>query len=684
MANLSITLECNRQCSYCFARTVPVRENKMRRETFLDTLAFLGRSGIPEVRLLGGEPSLHPDFLWFVERSIERRFKVVIFSNGVFTSRIAATLERFQSKDLQLIINVNRPGSQSVKESQSQAGAWRRLAGLCMLGFNIHRPNPDLDFLLDLTEKHKLRRSIRLGLAHPCLDGTNDYLSPKHYAQVGKRIHEFHDRARGRNIHIEFDCGFVPCMFPAEFLTTLSAHAGAFVSGCGPIPDIMPDGTATHCYPLASMSRSSLETGERSAGLKRKLEHSLQLYRRLGIYQECLQCPLKKGGMCSGGCLSAALQRLRSTPKGVGLSLVTARTVRSGLSHADVEHSNVFRGKRVERADHPVQTRFVIPYIDQPPEFWHEVNEEFGSHIKSVYFPLPETTLGSGRPPQPHQYLDKFLSMSSFCFSVLINPVILKRPVREVVPPLMDTLKRVNEKYGLTDVTVTNATLALAIKENIPSLQTVASTLMDIANTNQLLMVENAFDVIVPSSRIMRDHRALKDLKRAFHGKIRLIVNEGCLPGCPFRVQHFFEMANNAITFPDSLCKDLLERRPWMRLTGAWVLPQHLPCYEGIYDELKLAGRVTLNDPAKYRSVLAAYIKRQSLLPNRIGGGPASVLEPIEIDEEFYTTTLHCNRQCDRCSVCPTYYQESLKRAATRKLFENDPDLDRVAHHSGR
>ena len=100
-----------------------------------------------------------------------------------------------------------------------------------------------------------------------------------------------------------------------------------------------------------------------------------------------------------------------------------------------------------------------------------------------------------------------------------------------------------------------------------------------------------------------------------------------------------------------------------MRLTGAWVLPQHLYLYDGIYDELKLAGRVTLRDPKKYITALDAYLHRKPLPPNEIGGGPASVLEPIEITEEFFAQTLHCRHQCYTCTICRDYYQTAYGKA---------------------
>ena len=65
MANISITSVCNRHCEFCFAGPTrngidPVAHMPLHR--FEEALDFLGRSGISEARLLGGEPTLHPDF----------------------------------------------------------------------------------------------------------------------------------------------------------------------------------------------------------------------------------------------------------------------------------------------------------------------------------------------------------------------------------------------------------------------------------------------------------------------------------------------------------------------------------------------------------------------------------------------------------------------------------------------
>jgi len=304
-----------------------------------------------------------------------------------------------------------------------------------------------------------------------------------------------------------------------------------------------------------------------------------------------------------------------------------------------------------------------VPYVDQPPRFWEQLHDDFGASVTAVYLPLPGDVLGSGRPSQPAEHVERFLRLSPFALVALVNPVVLPRPVEEIAPAVIDALRQLDDDIGLAGVTVSDVRLAARIREAIPHLSLAASVLMDISRPNQVAMLADIFDTLVPASRVMRDLPALEALRAAFPGRIRLIVNEACLPGCPFRVQHFHEMASG-LSHPRSLCDELLAREPWLRLTGAWVLPQHLRIYDGLYDELKLAGRVTLRDATLYRQVLEAYVQRQPLSPNAIGAGPASVLENLEIDEEFYAQTLRCGRNCHECDVCRGRYDTAVNAQA--------------------
>ena len=625
MANISLTSACNRECVYCFAgaeRRAGV--SHMSVGTFERALDFLERSGIGEARLLGGEPTLHPEFPRLAGMAIARGLRVRVFSNGRMPEPALHWLESHPPERVAVLINV-APGD------GRQARAFERLGNRVTLGLNIHSPAFDPGFLLDLIREYNLAPSLRFGLAHPSADASNRFLHPVHYQAVGTRLAGFLTAAREAGVEPSFDCGFVPCMFPPGSLDSLGEAARDIGTRCSPVLDILPDGQVVSCYPLGALAREPLSESETADALRSRFAARFAGYRKLGVFRECAVCQAN----CHHGCLAAAMQRLRPA------------------------------ASTVSKAEPTPARRWVVPYVDQPLAFWERIESEFGPHIREVYFPLPPEVAGSGRPPQPRAQLESFLKRSRLPRAVLVNPITLPRPVEETAPAIVEALKRLIGEFGIASATVANLLLAARIRDALPALPLAASVLMDIAQPNQALMLKGICDTLVPGSRVMRDLAALESLRAAFAGRIRLIVNEACLPGCPYRVQHFHEMGLG-LARPGSLCAELLEREPWMRLTGAWVLPQHLHLLDGLADEWKLAGRVTLRDAPTYRRVLSAYVQGRALAPHEIGGGPASPLEPVEIDEEFYARTLRCGRRCHECTVCREYYDEGRSAASVR------------------
>ena len=658
MANLSITTACNKQCRYCFARSAlkkhRVKAEHMSLEIFQQALNFLERSEIEQVRLLGGEPTLHPQFPHLVEHVIERGLRLLVFSNGLMPEDAICCLEKTSPEQTTVLVNVQHPDASDVEEQERQFEVFRRLGTRVIPGLNIDTPAIQLDFLVELIEQHQLARTVRLGLAHPVLSETNHFLAPRYYETVARKIVELGLLAKYEGIYLEFDCGFVPCMFSPEDLDILGNTAEEFGTRCNPVLDILPDGQVVSCYPLADLHHEQLPAKYDASWLREQFETRIAPYRTLGIFRECSSCPLRKHGACVGGCLALAMRRLHSSPFTFALT--------QGESEEHIPTLPVYEDDIAEVFDTPdaADARWIIPYIDQPLDFWEQVAESYSRQIKEVYLPLPGDIMGSGRPIQPEQHVKEFLDASLFPVSVLINPIISRLPIEDIAPQIVASLEALMNMGNITGATISDFRLAKRMKETLPDLALTASVLMDLAQPNQAVMLEDAFDSLVPASRIMRNAFALKTLKQAFQGYIRLMVNEACLPGCPFRVQHFYEMGSNMRQDPQSLCDELLQHHPWMRLTGAWVLPQHLHLYEGLYDELKLAGRVTLRDPERYLKVLDAYLHRTPLLPHEIGGGPASVLEPIEITEAFFARTFYCEHQCHQCTFCRDYYQKAL------------------------
>lgn len=171
--NLIITSYCNSACPYCFAGEKVDLDNSSRdkrnmsRQNFQWCLDFLHRSGVKEVKLLGGEPTLHPELPALIEMALGYGFTVIVFSNGLWPKRISTYYENSRPDKVSFLINVNEPSQRKPQEKARLKEVLATLGKRAMLGFNIYRSGFDLRFIGELIEEHDLKREIRLGLASP-------------------------------------------------------------------------------------------------------------------------------------------------------------------------------------------------------------------------------------------------------------------------------------------------------------------------------------------------------------------------------------------------------------------------------------------------------------------------------------------------------------------------------------
>jgi radical SAM protein with 4Fe4S-binding SPASM domain len=290
----------------------------MPRNVFEQALDFVDRSDIPEIRLLGGEPTSHPDFVALVECALERGKPIRVFSNGAMPESVLSFVETIPATKISFLVNWSASLGEPAEHAALKA-VLGRLGGRATLGVNLSRPwsrlappgiSDEIGYLLDVVDDHRLERSVRIGLAHPCVGLENAFLHPNHYPPVGQRVLDLARRSGQRSVRLSLDCGFVPCMAP-ELLDTGFGETSRQVCGnCGPVLDILPDGRVIPCFPLASVASARLEDFENAAILRADFESRLDGYRKLGIRKACADCNFRKQGACTGGCIASAMRRL--------------------------------------------------------------------------------------------------------------------------------------------------------------------------------------------------------------------------------------------------------------------------------------------------------------------------------------------------------------------------------------
>lgn len=313
MGNILLTNYCNRRCPYCFAqqRVVHGGGQAISAENLGKALEFLKRSSLTSVGLLGGEPTLHPDFPEVLDRVLSYGFHVKLFTNGMMPDPAVERLAKEEPGRVLTIVNVNHPDETPESEREHVAATLEVLGKRASLGFNIYRPDFDAAFLIDLVERYGLAPHIRIGLAQPILGGQNAYVQREEYPVVGHRLARFAERTGPKGINVGLDCGFTLCMFAPEDIGPMMYNGVTFKLLCSPVIDIGVDLSVWCCFPLSQWETTHLDQFENRQQAVQYYERKLEPFRAVGATKDCLECRHKAALNCRGGCAAQAIASFR-------------------------------------------------------------------------------------------------------------------------------------------------------------------------------------------------------------------------------------------------------------------------------------------------------------------------------------------------------------------------------------
>jgi hypothetical protein len=237
----------------------------------------------------------------------------LVFSNGLIPVAVMKALEEIPPRECTVLVNLaSGDGLPAVRKRQEDV--LTRLGQRACSGYTISRLT-HLQFpqLLDIIDRTGSQRCLRIAMAQPS-GGSNVFVHPKQYRQVAQQVMALVVDAGRRDVRVEFDCGFVRCMFSNEDLLVLQENNASVAWHCGPVWDIAPDAMAFPCFALAG--RIQVPDGLRHGldELQRVFDAEMSVLRIAGVYPECSSCELRVTEKCSGGCLAVALKRLRHTP----------------------------------------------------------------------------------------------------------------------------------------------------------------------------------------------------------------------------------------------------------------------------------------------------------------------------------------------------------------------------------
>ncbi len=316
MANIIMTTHCPSSCAFCFAGHLKKSSapDLIDGAQFRRVLDLVERSGGQEIRLVGGEPTLHPELPEFLEEASRRNLRVTVMTNGLVPERTLGCIEQLSEQRCTVIVNLSATMG-SAQSSIRLQELLTRLGSKVALGFTIDQLPYDLEPVLSLLIDRRwcLRPVLRVGMAHPVYQGANRHLHPKQYPLVGRLLATLAREATKIGVRLDFDCGFVRCQLDADAVAALNANGAHTRFECRPIVDLGPDSKARHCLALDDLLTVSLtEPVQPIPLLREELAAQRRAYDLFGVYRECSACSIRAEGGCDGGCLVARMARLES------------------------------------------------------------------------------------------------------------------------------------------------------------------------------------------------------------------------------------------------------------------------------------------------------------------------------------------------------------------------------------
>lgn len=280
-------------------------------------------SGEKNVALLGGEPFLHPHSVEFILYLLKRDLHVNVFTSGILSEKTLGEAARHlggrDPERLSIVCNINDPGISTAAESGRIKRFLGSLGRLTSAGFNIYRPDFELDFLFQLINQFGLKRHVRLGLAHP-IPGRdyNQHVKIEDMREMAGRLVALIPKFESFGIMPLLDCGMPLCLFSEEQLGRLyKLNGGRLNFGCSPAFDIGPDMSVWSCFATSNYQKKSLYEFDSIADI---YEFFSEMHRSMrveagGIFEECDACKHRDNGLCAGGCLAHNLTHFMNEPK---------------------------------------------------------------------------------------------------------------------------------------------------------------------------------------------------------------------------------------------------------------------------------------------------------------------------------------------------------------------------------
>lgn len=332
MANIMLTDVCNLRCPYCFANEfVNKDKNEISESAFDKAVKFITSDGThSSVGLIGGEPTIHSQFEYFMRKLIENeKVKgIILYTNGIIIDKFWDVICHPKTH---LLINCNPPsdiGPQNYDRLCCNLSTLfdQKMSGdRVTLGINMYNPNFEYKYIIKLLKKFKQHR-VRVSITVPNIDKKRNTDAHNYFNSMKPQMLRFFHELLSNEIIPNFDCNKIPsCLMNPEELAGFDKYLqNDFIKQnisksniislevkCTPVIDIRQDLTAVRCFGLSETTKQNIEDFAGIQELEKYYIRTVDAYAYNTSYcSKCIDCHLRYVMKCTGGCLAYKIRQI--------------------------------------------------------------------------------------------------------------------------------------------------------------------------------------------------------------------------------------------------------------------------------------------------------------------------------------------------------------------------------------
>lgn len=304
MANIMINSYCNLKCPYCFAdnEISDCGVKNMSIDDFEKIIEWHKNNNMRSIRIIGGEPTLHPNFIDFIYRILGDEFfeGIHIFSNMTFNDEVKTALIDFSTeKRLSFLPNFNEEIVIGSKYNlvKKNIKIFTELGCIDTLGINIYKHDYDFSIPLNMAVDLGIK-CIRWALVTPNFEITKEFNVKSYFNGYFDTLIRFFKMCNERFLSNHQDCNSIPmCSFTdSQLRQIVSINPKIFSKelACEVVLDVNPQMEAFRCFGLSEDYRMKLNPKTKIETYMDVIEEETKEIESKLLFDECATCETYK------------------------------------------------------------------------------------------------------------------------------------------------------------------------------------------------------------------------------------------------------------------------------------------------------------------------------------------------------------------------------------------------------